>query len=156
MRKLVFFSIVGLVLAGCARSREGIDSGPAGTGQGAVAGSCVETYSPDNLTGRQMALDGVVTEVRTGTGSPIAEGEAPSDETLVTFDVRRWYKGGAAASIALKSDIPAGAVSSVDFPVIEKGNRYLVAGDGGFMWACGFTRDYSEAEAQIWAEAFES
>ena len=37
---------------------------------------------------------------------------------------------------------------------LEPGTRLLVAGDGGFAWACGFTQTYDPAVAADWATAF--
>lgn len=145
---------LGLLLVACARPTEQKPKVPRGAG--GVVGSCVETYTPDGVTAREVAFDGVVTDIKAVPSQESApEGETLSDQSEVTFNVAQWYKGGGpSASTTLKSSIPLGSANSADFPVITKGNRYLVSGDGGFMWACGFTREYSAAEAQEWADAF--
>lgn len=147
------------LLSGCAQGRQDERTGsdderpspaagelgePETVGGAVGAASCVETYSPETLPRREFAFDGVVTQIS----------GAEETSALVTFSVNRWFKGEARSSVTLESSFPiaAEARSSVEGPEITKGKRYLVSGDGGFMWACGFTRDYSQAEARVWAD----
>lgn len=159
MKKTLSIFIAGLfVLVSCAKPTKSPGSGPVVVGGGAVAGSCVETYSPEHLKNRQIAFDGVVKQISSTKVSP--EG-APEGETEtrseVLFTVNHWFKGGTKAEQRVASSVPIGqgVVSSVDSPDIKEGKRYLVSGDGGFMWSCGFTRDYSASDAAIWTEAFD-
>ncbi|MGH9198231.1 MAG: hypothetical protein ACRD1T_21170 [Acidimicrobiia bacterium] len=158
MKKLVLFLTLSLLLVACARRQEPDAGDKVPRTSGGVLGSCVERYSPnepDGVTAREVAFDGVVTDIGSvPAGESAPEGETLPDQTEVTFNVSRWYKGGSGASVTLKSSVPIGSANSADFPSIQRGGRYLVSGDGGFMWACGFTRNYSAAEAQQWADAF--
>jgi hypothetical protein len=109
------------------------------TDPGTGIGSCVETFSPATLAARDFAFDGTVTAVN-------------GDD--VTFAVNDAFTGELDASVTLRAVGMAGAsVTSVGGPTLTVGSRYLVAGDDGFAWACGFTRPYSEASAAEWAEA---
>lgn len=45
------------------------------------------------------------------------------------------------------------SVTSAGGPSLAAGERYLVAGDAEFAWACGFTQPYDAAVAAQWAEA---
>lgn len=120
-----------------------------------VAGSCVETYSPDTLKNREVAFDGVVAGVVESQSPSSVESEGPETSYEVHFTVNRWFKGGSGESATLRSSVPIGdgAVTSADGPSIEKGSRYLVAGDGGFMWTCGFTQVYSDEAATTWSSS---
>jgi len=37
---------------------------------------------------------------------------------------------------------------------LEVGQRYLVSGTDGYVWACGYTLTYDSALADHWAELF--
>jgi hypothetical protein len=146
-----------LLVAGC-RQPPKQDESSVGQSGGMVAGSCVERYSADSLSARQYALDGVVTQIETQPqmGRPEGPGLPPPQSfgSEVTLEVHHWYKGGAGATVTLKTSIAVEKMTSVDFPTLGVGDRYLVSGDGAFVWGCGFTREYSSEEAQVWAEAF--
>ncbi|MEO7803306.1 MAG: hypothetical protein ABIS18_02410 [Actinomycetota bacterium] len=104
--------------------------------------SCVQGFSPENLKTQEFAFDGVVAAVE-------------ADE--IEFKVNTWFKGPSTDSMTVKAPIPleAGSVTSTDFPSINKGDRYLVSGEGGFAHPCGFTKVYTADEASIWQSAFE-
>lgn len=117
---------------------DGVASGPITPG-GPSVGFCVEIYDLETLANRELAFDGTVASV---------------DGDAVTFTVNRWYRGGGGRDVtvngasALSGLTPAGANATLD-----PGTRLLVAGDGGFAWACGFTQPYDPAVAKQWAEA---
>lgn len=102
-------------------------------------GSCVETYSLSTLPHREVAFDGTVGAI---------------DGNKVTFTVNDWYKGGAESSVTLDGNgMVGGAITSAGGPNLNIGERYLVAGDGGFVWSCGFTQQYEPSTAQLWQDA---
>lgn len=138
--------VMAILAAGCATP----DPAATETSGEAMSASCIKTYSPENLATQEYAFDGVVTELREESG-----GE-DSGFGEIDFKVNLWFKGGSENSVTLKAPVPAsdGAISLVDFPSIEKGGRYLVSGEAGFAHACGFTRTYNDADAQVWEDAF--
>lgn len=104
------------------------------------AASCVETYSLNTLPRRQIAFEGTVEAL---------------DGDRVTFAVNRWFRGGDAASATLAgASALAGPTSAGPDMVLSPGARLLVAGDGGYAWACGFTQPYDVATAANWARSF--
>jgi hypothetical protein len=108
-------------------------------GPGPGIGSCVETYSLETLANRDFAFDGTVTAI---------------DGDQVTFDVGQSFAGDVAGSITLTASGMTGtSVTSAGGPNLAVGERYLVAGDESFAWACGFTQPYDEAVAASWAQA---
>jgi len=106
---------------------------------GPNAGACVETYSPQTLANRDFAFDGTVTAI---------------DGDSVTFAVNDTFQGDLATSVTLEATGMTGSsVTSAGGPSLAEGQRYLVAGDDRFVWACGFPRPYDAADAAEWAEA---
>jgi hypothetical protein len=102
-------------------------------------GMCAEIYSLEALAAREMAFDGTVAAV---------------DGDRVTFTVNEWYRGPGGDEITLggAEGFAAGLTSVADESVLlEPGARLLVAGDGGFAWACGFTQPYDAGVAADWA-----
>jgi hypothetical protein len=121
-------------------------------GGGTALGSCVEQFSVETLARRDFAFDGTITEVLPPE-DPEAQG--PAAATEVVFDVHRWYKGGVGDSITLKTYELPGAISSMEGSLdLSVGSRLLASGDDVFLWSCGFSMPYSEANAQIYQEAF--
>ena len=104
---------------------------------GGSLGSCVETYDLDTLRNREVAFAGTVESV---------EGDQ------VTFSVEQWFRGGEGDRTTLSSST-GGAVTPDGGAPMTPGTRLLVAGDGGFAWACGFTQPYDDAVAEDWAAA---
>lgn len=143
---VVLVAGVGFALA---RGDGGEDSeGAAGTATtqvpvspgGVSSASCVEVYDPSTLARRQVAFDGTVAQVAGDT---------------VTFTVTRWYRGGSGPSATLQGSAGlSGLTSAGPSTGLTPGTRLLVAGDGGFAWACGFTQPYEPAVAAEWARAF--
>lgn len=118
----------------------GADPSPT-DGAGPGIGSCVETYSLDTLGNREFAFDGTVTAI---------------DGDTATFEVNEVFVGGLAAgeSVTLNAGVMTGtAITSAGGENLAVGERYLVAGDDEFAWACGFTQPYDDAVAAEWAEA---
>lgn len=111
--------------------------------------SCVETYSPKTLANRRFAFEGTVTKI--AEGAPDADAGATPVE--VTYEVNDWFAGGDADTLTLRSwdFIVAGGP---DDPVTTVGTRLLVSGDSDMAWGCGFTREFSESEADVWRAVF--
>jgi hypothetical protein len=123
-----------------------------GTG---VQASCVEPFTgPESLRAREYALDGTIVGIEVP-----AEGERdeePTQPTLVTLQVGRWFKGGEGDRVTLKTYSLPGVITSTGggFP-LEEGARVLVSGDGGFIWDCGgYSVPYSPENARLFEEAF--
>lgn len=109
--------------------------GSVGTGSAA----CVEQYSPTTLANRSFAFDGTVSAI---------------DGEQVTFTVGTAYRGAAGGTITLDAPGMTGtAITSAGGPNLAVGERYLVAGDDQFVWACGYTQPYDAAVAAEWAAA---
>jgi hypothetical protein len=126
--------------------------GPPDRGSGSVAASCVEQFSIETLARRDFAFDGTITEI-IPPEDPEAEKVAAAAE--VVFDVHRWYKGGGGETVTLKTYELPGAISSIEGSLdLSVGNRLLASGDDVYLWSCGFSKPYSEANAQLYQEAF--
>ena len=109
--------------------------GSVGTG----SASCVEQYTPTTLANRSFAFDGTVSAI---------SGEQ------VTFTVGTAYRGAAGGTITLDAPGMTGtAITSAGGPNLAVGERYLVAGDDHFVWACGYTQPYDAAVAAEWTAA---
>lgn len=106
---------------------------------GPVSAFCVERYSPQTVAERAFAFDGTVAKIS-------------GDE--VTFRVGHWFKGAAGDSVTLTATGMTGnAITSAGGPNLAVGERYLVAGEDHFAWACGFTQPYDPSVAADWAAA---
>lgn len=118
----------------------GEEPGAAPITPGAVSsGSCVERYDLSTLADREVAFAGTVAAL---------EGDS------ATFDVDRWFRGGTGAQVTLDGAGALSGMTSAGEAVLELGAPVLVAGDGGFAWACGFTQPYDDAVADQWADVF--
>ena len=118
------------------------------TDEGSV-GHCVETFSVDHLSERGWAFEGVVTDVQVG--DPMATEPEP---TLVTFDVRRWFFGGSGSSFTAKTYSAPGSITSVGSGGGSAvGAHLLASGDDEFVWACGFTQEYTVSGASSFERA---
>ncbi|MEO7295003.1 MAG: hypothetical protein ABIZ57_02580 [Candidatus Limnocylindria bacterium] len=131
-------AVAGAVIAVLALNNGGDTPSPTddpGTG----IGSCVEHYSPGTLANRDFAFDGTVTAIA-------------GDQ--VTFDVTETFVGEVSDAVTLTASGMTGtSVTSAGGPNLSVDDRYLVAGDGEFAWACGFTQRYDDAIAAEWADA---
>ena len=156
-RRLVLTLLAVFVAAACSqpkhdpRHREEKDPGPV------AAASCVKLYSPEALKAQEFAFEGTVKSI-TFPNENLPEAD-PEDSVSATFTVQTWFKGGPEAGgadtkVTLKAPVPFSAVSSIDFPELREGDRYLVSGAENFMHACGFTKVHSETEVEVWNEAF--
>ena len=102
--------------------------------------SCVERYAgPNSVANRGIAFDGTVASI---------------DGERVTFTVIATFRGADGASITLDAAGMTGTtITSAGGPNLEVGQRYLVAGEDHFAWACGYTQQYDAALAAQWAAA---
>lgn len=106
---------------------------------GTGIGSCVEEYSLETLANREVAFDGTVTGI---------EGEQ------VDFGVNEAFAGVSSGTVSLTASGMTGtSVTSAGGPSLAIGERYLVAGDGEFAWACGFTQPYDTSVGEQWGDA---
>jgi hypothetical protein len=80
---------------------------------------------------------------------------ANPDGTNAVFEVHRWFKGGEGATVTLSAEglLLENSVALVG-ATLQIGERYLVSGQDGFVWACGFTVTYDTELADHWAELF--
>ena len=130
---LAAFALVFLLRPGVAPG-----AGPGNSG-GPVSASCVEQYTTATLANRDFAFDGTVTEI---------SGEK------VTFTVGTAFAGTDGESVTLDAPGMTGtAITSAGGPNLPVGERYLVAGDDTFVWACGFTQGYDAGVAAEWEAA---
>lgn len=100
---------------------------------------CVATYTPETLVEREVAFLGTVTAIE-------------GDE--VTFEVEEAFRGTAEGPLTLGGAEFLSTPNPDNVNPIAVGERYLVAGDGGFAWGCGFTHLHSEELAEEWRAAF--
>lgn len=108
---------------------------------GTGIGSCVEVYSPEAVASRDFAFDGTLTAI-VGDQATFMVNEAFSGEP----------QSGSAVTLTA-SGMSGTSISSAGGPTLTVGERYLVAGDDTFVWACGFTQPYDESVAAQWSEA---
>jgi hypothetical protein len=124
------------------------------TGNGTTQGSCVEQFSVDALASRSWAFDGTITEV---VPAKDLESGAPEDiVTSVTFRVDRWYKGGSGDTVTVKTYNIPGVQASNEGPDPSVGARILASGEDDYIWGCGFSKPFSEENAGLFAQAFDS
>lgn len=113
-------------------------SGDPGAGDTQLT-QCVAQYDLQTLTEREYAFDGTVASV---------------DGRDMTFTVHEWFHGGEGATVTLDHGDLSGMLFTPNGPSLEPGTRALVAGDGGFVWSCGFTQLHDPAVADQWRDAF--
>jgi hypothetical protein len=99
-------------------------------------------YTDEMLTDQQVAFDGTLVS-------------ATPDGREAVFEVHRWFKGGDGDRVTLSAE---GLMIEESIALVgaslEVGQRYLVSGTDGFVWACGYTLTYDTALAEHWAELF--
>jgi hypothetical protein len=111
---------------------------PGETG-GPQIGFCVEAYSLESLANRTFAFDGTVSAV---------------NGDVVTFKVHAALKGVGGGEVAVTaSGMTGGSITPGAGVTLVPGERFLVSGDDGFAWSCGFTRPYDPGTAADWAAA---
>jgi hypothetical protein len=157
-RSLLAAVAAGVLLVAGAVSTVLLTGSPSGEAPGPVnrpgpaLGSCVEQFSVEGLAARDFAFDGTVSGVVTRGDEQAETGATPTE---VTFQVRRWYKGGSGDSVTLKTYEQPGAVTSIEGGLdLSVGTRLLAAGDDDFLWSCGFSMPYTEANARLFSRAF--
>ncbi|MBA3876341.1 MAG: hypothetical protein C0498_05300 [Anaerolinea sp.] len=136
---LATFALV-LILGGRGSAPGIVPAPPDGTGSdGTSSASCVEPYSPTALANRSFAFDGAVTAI---------------DGERVTFAVNEVFRGAQDETVTLDAPGMTGtSITSAGGPNLSVGERYLVAGDDTFVWACGYTQPFDAAVAAEWAAA---
>lgn len=117
---------------------------------GDAAQMCIQ-YEDAILLGLDVAFDGTLVSVETIPGS----GDIDFPQNLATFEVHNWFKGGEGDTITLDAGILVddGSIALVGAS-LEVGERYLISGEDGFVWACGYSYSYDTEVAQHWAELF--
>jgi hypothetical protein len=154
VRRAVIAIVGSILLAGCGQADPGPGSArpptPTAGEEGAVtagggAAMCVEGFSERALGRRDWALDGVVSSV----GSPAT----PDGPFVVEIDVRRWFRGGDAATATVKTYDVSGQ-TLVGGPPLKVGERILASGDDEYLWGCGFSMPYSARDAEVFERAF--
>lgn len=128
---------IGLILTG-GRTPQIMPGSSPGTG----SAMCVEPYSLDALAHRGFAFDGTVTGIA---------------GNQVTFAINVAYRGVTDPSVTLTAEGMTGTtITSAGGPGLTVGERYLVAGDEHFVWACGYTQPYDAGVAATWATALQA
>lgn len=118
------------------------ESGPVDDPAQSGVTSCVESYDLTTLANREYAFDATVESV---------------DGSDMTFAIEEWFVAGpydtAGTTVTLDHQGYAGMLFAPEGPALEPGTRVLVAGDGGFVWSCGFTQLHDPAVADEWRTA---
>ena len=131
--------LAAVVVAAIVIGRGGTPIATPSPSTGPGSAMCVEQYSLDTLKHRGFAFDGTVTSIS-------------GDE--VTFSVGERYLGSGGALVTLSATGMTGTtITSAGGPNLALGERYLVAGDDHFVWACGFTQPYDAGVAAQWKQA---
>jgi hypothetical protein len=115
---------------------------PTGTGDGGGGlGICIQ-FSMEELQARDFAFDGTVTAVN-------------GDQATFTVNDGFWgVEDG--TSVTLTAGIGMLEESGVALdggPLLVIGDRYLISGDDGYAWTCGYSLVYDPATAAEWAAA---
>jgi hypothetical protein len=109
-------------------------------GSGAI-GMCIQ-YTDEMLADQDIAFDGTLVS-------------ASPDGSEAVFEVHRWFKGGEGDQVTLSAE---GLLVDESLALVgaslDVGERYLVSGSDGYVWACGYTLTYDSALAEQWAELF--
>ncbi|MBI5156585.1 MAG: hypothetical protein HZA58_01080 [Acidimicrobiia bacterium] len=108
---------------------------------GSAAGDCL-AFDEDTLAAQEFAFDGTLTA-------------ASADGEQATFEVHQWFRGGEGTT----ATYGAGGLLSTEAQALVGtslvvGERYLISGSDGFVWACGYSLTYDTAVAAEWAEVF--
>jgi hypothetical protein len=104
-------------------------------GGGGMA-SCL-AFDPATLAAQEFAFDGTVTAI---------------DGDRVTFEIATLYAGTGGGTITV-TDQSAG-ISLDGGPEYAVGGRYLVSGNEGLAWACGYSVEWTADDAATWDAAF--
>ena len=161
LRKVIAaVALSALLLVACSSAdddggRQDIAEGPDQAGDEALVdpivaegnglGSCAFEFSVDTLAERQFAFEGTVTEIR----EPGAT-DAPYE---IVFEVARWFNGGEASTTTVRTYDVSGTSLAGDLG-LAVADRVLASGDEDFLWGCGFSMPYSDADAALFEQAF--
>lgn len=126
---------------------EAIVGAPLGDG----AQMCIQ-YEDAILLEQDVAFDGTLVSVEVIGGG----GEIDLPQNMATFEVHRWYQGGEGDTVTLDAGILYNSDNSIALvgANLEIGERYLISGSDGFVWACGYSYTYDTEVANQWAELF--
>ena len=106
-------------------------------GEDGVMASCL-AFSEEALAPMPVAFAGTVVSIADG---------------VVRLEVDRWYRGGTADAVTLTA--PDGESTALLGSVrFVEGVRYLVTATDGVVNSCGFTMEWSGANAQVFERAF--
>lgn len=99
-------------------------------------------FTDETLASQGIAFDGTLVS-------------ASADGSEAVFEVHRWFKGGEGDRVTLSAEglMVEESIALVG-ATLEVGQRYLVSGNEGLVWACGYTLTYDTALAEHWAEVF--
>jgi len=130
--------VVGIAACGDDAAEESIAGGEP---LGSAAADCM-AFDEDTLAAQEFAFDGTLTS-------------ASADGEQATFEVHAWFRGGEGST----ATFGAGGLLSTDAQALigtslEVGERYLISGSDGFVWACGYSLTYDTTIAAEWAEVF--
>ena len=100
---------------------------------------CAFASTPETLVQREVAFVGTVTAI---------------DGDAITFDVEEVFTGDLGATATLGGGEFLAIPNPDNVNPVTVGERFLVAGDDGFAWGCGFTHLYDEDVAATWRAAF--
>ena len=172
MRIVVALVLSALVSTSCASSEGSADppaareaeptsAEPTGPLARLTLASCVESYSPGAIAGRDFAFDGTIERI--GDGTTDRPDSARLNYSGVTFAVTNWYIGGQGPSVTVAMPPPGGGARlHEEPPTYEVGTRLLVSGasrwggsglEDALAWGCGFTRYYDAQTAEAWSSA---
>lgn len=108
---------------------------------GGAASDCL-AFDQATLLAQEIAFDGTLVS-------------ASPDGEQATFEVHGWYRGGEGTTITLGSNGLLGEeAQALTGSHLEIGERYLISGTGGVVWACGYSVTYDTDVASEWAELF--
>jgi len=133
----VFFAWALLIRGPASPAPQPVGGADGGAAGGGAAGICL-AYSVEELANRDFAFDGTLTAI---------------DGDQATFTVNESFIGELAGSVTLTAPVSSEDISFEGGTELVPGERYLVSGDDGIVWGCGFTQPYSDSLAAEWASA---
>ena len=144
---VVALAVGGYAVFGQDDAPEAIVGAPLGDG----TMMCIQ-YEDAILLQQEVAFDGTLVSVEQIPG----DGEIDFGQNLATFEVHHWYQGGEGGTVTLDAGILYGNDGSIALvgASMEVGERYLISGTEGFVWACGYSYSYDTEVANHWAELF--
>ena len=161
--------LIGLTISSCAQA-DGSAGAPQDTGDrdasqedtasaaaadrepAFAAESCVTEFSRAALAEQAFAFDGTVAEVTSEIDPQLEDdGSGVRPQPRALFEVSEWFVGGAEPTvwIWLQRDVAVGDHLLVSGQPRWGGNPL----DNAIQWECGFTVEYTEADADFWRSA---